>query len=111
YKNNILLHAIPSYSARRTLFDHFVPTRAEEERKEKRAAYKALIEGYNSYRMRRRRVLALKRSVEEKARAKRAASVSSFKSMLRENKEISKTSRWYKEKLKERERALRKQKE
>ncbi|GKA78834.1 pre-mRNA-processing protein 40C, partial [Tanacetum coccineum] len=42
------------------------------------------------------RVLALKRSVEEEARAKRATSVSSFKSMLRENKEISETSRWSK---------------
>ncbi|KVH95776.1 FF domain-containing protein [Cynara cardunculus var. scolymus] len=38
--------AIPSYSARRALFDHFVRTRAEEERKEKRAAQKAAIEGY-----------------------------------------------------------------
>ncbi|MFS7925607.1 putative FF domain-containing protein [Helianthus anomalus] len=38
--------AIPSYSARRAIFDHFVRTRAEEERKEKRAAQKAAIEGY-----------------------------------------------------------------
>lgn len=40
------MQAIPSYSARRALFDHFVRTRAEEERKEKRAAHKAAIEGY-----------------------------------------------------------------
>ncbi|XP_061342129.1 pre-mRNA-processing protein 40C [Gastrolobium bilobum] len=38
--------AIPSYSARRSLFEHFVKTRAEEERKEKRAAQKAAIEGF-----------------------------------------------------------------
>ncbi|GJT68914.1 pre-mRNA-processing protein 40C isoform X1 [Tanacetum coccineum] len=139
--------AIPSYSAHRALFDHFVRTRAEEERKEKRAAHKAAIEGYKQlldeakedidhntdYQTFKRklgydsrfealdrkeresllneRVLALKRSVEEEARAKRATSVSSFKSMLRENKEISETSRWSKEKLRERERALRKRKE
>nr|GEV89672.1 hypothetical protein [Tanacetum cinerariifolium] len=47
--------AIPSYSAHRALFDHFVRKRAEEERKEKRAAHKAAIEGYNSYWMRRMR--------------------------------------------------------
>ncbi|KAK3021872.1 hypothetical protein RJ639_047794 [Escallonia herrerae] len=38
--------AIPNYSARRTLFEHYVRTRAEEERKEKRAAQKAAIEGF-----------------------------------------------------------------
>ncbi|CAL0329320.1 unnamed protein product [Lupinus luteus] len=38
--------AIPSYSARRSLFEHYVKTRAEEERKEKRAAQKAVIEGF-----------------------------------------------------------------
>lgn len=36
--------AIPSHSARRSLFDHYVKTRAEEERKEKRAAQKAAVE-------------------------------------------------------------------
>lgn len=41
-----LLQAIPSQSARRALFEHFVKTRAEEERKEKRAAQKAAIEGF-----------------------------------------------------------------
>ncbi|KAM7469951.1 hypothetical protein LguiA_008134 [Lonicera macranthoides] len=38
--------AIPGYSARRALFEHYVRTRAEEERKEKRAAQKAAIEGF-----------------------------------------------------------------
>lgn len=38
--------AIPSYSARRSLFEHYVKTRAEEERKEKRAAQKAAIERF-----------------------------------------------------------------
>ncbi|XP_031383288.1 pre-mRNA-processing protein 40C isoform X3 [Punica granatum] len=38
--------AIPSYSARRSLFEHYVKTRAEEERKEKKAAQKAAIEGF-----------------------------------------------------------------
>ncbi|MED6158668.1 hypothetical protein PIB30_034913, partial [Stylosanthes scabra] len=38
--------AIPSYSARRSLFEHYVKTRAEEERKERRAAQKAAIEGF-----------------------------------------------------------------
>ncbi|XVE85507.1 hypothetical protein DITRI_Ditri17bG0096300 [Diplodiscus trichospermus] len=38
--------AIPSHSARRSLFEHYVKTRAEEERKEKRAAQKAAIEGF-----------------------------------------------------------------
>ncbi|XP_061991410.1 pre-mRNA-processing protein 40C isoform X1 [Rosa rugosa] len=37
--------AIPSYS-RRALFEHYVKTRAEEERKEKRAAQKAAIEAF-----------------------------------------------------------------
>lgn len=43
---SLLLQAIPSYSARRSLFEHYVKTRAEEERKEKRAAQKAAIEGF-----------------------------------------------------------------
>ncbi|TVU30315.1 hypothetical protein EJB05_21929 [Eragrostis curvula] len=38
--------AIPSHSTRRAIFDHYVRTRAEEERKEKRAAQKAAIEAY-----------------------------------------------------------------
>ncbi|GFZ15702.1 pre-mRNA-processing protein 40C [Actinidia rufa] len=42
----IVLMAIPGNSARRALFEHYVRTRAEEERKEKRAAQKAAIEGF-----------------------------------------------------------------
>ncbi|KAL3828363.1 hypothetical protein ACJIZ3_017165 [Penstemon smallii] len=38
--------AVPSHSARRALFDHYVRTRAEEERKEKRAAQKAALDGF-----------------------------------------------------------------
>ncbi|KAL2938940.1 Pre-mRNA-processing protein 40C, partial [Bienertia sinuspersici] len=38
--------AIPTYAERRSLFDHYVRTRAEEERKEKRAAQKAAVEGF-----------------------------------------------------------------
>ncbi|XVF02932.1 hypothetical protein REPUB_Repub04eG0217200 [Reevesia pubescens] len=38
--------AIPSHSTRRSLFEHYVKTRAEEERREKRAAQKAAIEGF-----------------------------------------------------------------
>ncbi|XP_074273616.1 pre-mRNA-processing protein 40C isoform X2 [Silene latifolia] len=38
--------AIPTYGERRSLFDHYVRTRAEEERKEKRAAQKAAVEGF-----------------------------------------------------------------
>lgn len=37
---------IPSHSARRAIFDHYVRTRAEEERKEKRAAQKAALDGF-----------------------------------------------------------------
>ncbi|KAL7180845.1 hypothetical protein ACSBR1_039832 [Camellia fascicularis] len=38
--------AIQNHSARRALFEHYVRTRAEEERKEKRAAQKAAMEGF-----------------------------------------------------------------
>nr|XP_027097460.1 pre-mRNA-processing protein 40C-like [Coffea arabica] len=38
--------AIPSHSARRALFEHYVRTRAEEQRKERRAAQKAAVEGF-----------------------------------------------------------------
>ncbi|PIN12081.1 Transcription factor CA150 [Handroanthus impetiginosus] len=38
--------AMSSHSARRALFEHYVRTRAEEERKEKRAAQKAALEGF-----------------------------------------------------------------
>lgn len=46
FKRSLLLQAIPSHSARRSLFEHYVKTRAEEERKEKRAAQKAAIEAF-----------------------------------------------------------------
>uniref|UniRef100_A0A1J3HXB7 Pre-mRNA-processing protein 40C n=1 Tax=Noccaea caerulescens TaxID=107243 RepID=A0A1J3HXB7_NOCCA len=38
--------AIPSHSVRRSLFEQYVKTRAEEERREKRAAHKAAVEGF-----------------------------------------------------------------
>ncbi|KAM0901124.1 hypothetical protein ACQ4PT_020189 [Festuca glaucescens] len=38
--------AIPSHSTRRAIFDHFVRTRADKERKEKRAAQKAAVEAF-----------------------------------------------------------------
>ncbi|MCO5606517.1 hypothetical protein L7F22_060705 [Adiantum nelumboides] len=38
--------AIPSHTERRSIFDHYVRTRAEEERKEKRAIQKAAVEGF-----------------------------------------------------------------
>lgn len=38
--------AIPSHSSRRALFEHYVKTRAEEERREKRAAQKAVVEAF-----------------------------------------------------------------
>ncbi|CAA7399258.1 unnamed protein product [Spirodela intermedia] len=40
------LRAVQSHSVRRALFEHYVRTRAEEERKEKRAAQKAVIDGF-----------------------------------------------------------------
>lgn len=42
----MLLQAVPSQSARRALFEHYVRTRAEEERKEKRAAQKAALDAF-----------------------------------------------------------------
>ncbi|KAL0743152.1 hypothetical protein Bca4012_084665 [Brassica carinata] len=38
--------AIQSHSVRRSLFEQYVKTRAEEERREKRAAHKAAVEGF-----------------------------------------------------------------
>ncbi|KAK1304643.1 Pre-mRNA-processing protein 40C [Acorus calamus] len=38
--------AVPGYDTRKALFEQFVKTRAEEERKEKRAAQKAAVEGF-----------------------------------------------------------------
>ncbi|KAK1326826.1 Pre-mRNA-processing protein 40C [Acorus calamus] len=159
--------AVPGYDTRKALFEQFVKTRAEEERKEKRAAQKAALEGfkqlleeaseeidhktdYETFKRKwgsdprfgaldrkerelllNERVLPLKKAVEERIQATRAAAVSSFKSMLRDNKNITINSRWsrvkdglrgdprYKsvkhedreEKLKEREREMRKRKE
>ncbi|KAF9624019.1 hypothetical protein IFM89_007717 [Coptis chinensis] len=122
--------AVPSHSARRSLFEHYVRTRAEEERKEKRAAQKAAVEGfrqlleeasedidykteYQSFKKKwgsdprfealdrkerevllNERVLPLKRAAEEKIKAIREAAASSFKSMLRDKREIDSHSRW-----------------
>ncbi|XP_030482648.2 pre-mRNA-processing protein 40C [Cannabis sativa] len=122
--------AIPSYSTRRSLFEHFVKTRVEEERKEKRAAQKAAIEGFKQlldeaseeidqktdYQIFRKkwgdderflaldrkdrehllneRVLPLRKAAEEKAQAIRAATASSFKSLLQEKGDITVNSRW-----------------
>jgi transcription elongation regulator 1 len=38
--------AIPSHSRRRSTFEQYVRTRADEERKEKRAAQRAAVEAY-----------------------------------------------------------------
>ncbi|XP_073112719.1 pre-mRNA-processing protein 40C isoform X2 [Elaeis guineensis] len=118
--------AVPSYSARKTIFEHFVRTRVEEERKEKRAAQKAAIDAfkqlleeaseeidhktdYQTFKRkwgsdprfgvldRKERELLLNEKVkaaEEKMQAIRMAAVTSFKSMLRDNKDITTTSRW-----------------
>ncbi|CAL5212602.1 unnamed protein product [Lathyrus oleraceus] len=124
--------AIPSYSARRSLFEHYVKTRAEVERKEKRAAQKAAIEGfkqllneasedinettdYHTFQKKwgndqrfealdrkerehllNERVLPLKKAAEEKAQARRDAASASFKSMLKEQGDITFNSRWSK---------------
>lgn len=42
----LLVQAVPGYSTRRALFEQFVRTRAEEVRKEERAAQKAAIDGF-----------------------------------------------------------------
>ncbi|PHT81167.1 Pre-mRNA-processing protein 40C [Capsicum annuum] len=124
--------AIPSYSARKTLFEHYVKTRADEERKEKRAAQKAAVEGfkqlleeakedinedtdYQSFKKKwghdprfetldrkerevllNERVLQLRKAAQEKAHAVRAAAISQFKSMLREQGDITLNTRWSK---------------
>ncbi|XP_055802640.1 pre-mRNA-processing protein 40C isoform X2 [Solanum dulcamara] len=124
--------AIPSYSARKALFEHYVKTRADEERKEKRAAQKAAVEGfkqlleeakedinedtnYQSFKKKwghdprfesldrkerevllNERVLQLRKAAQEKAHAVRAATISQFKSMLREQRDITLNTRWSK---------------
>ncbi|PKA62757.1 Pre-mRNA-processing protein 40C [Apostasia shenzhenica] len=124
--------AVPSYSTRRAIFEQYVRTRAEEERKEKKAAQRAAIDGfkkmleeaseYIDYRtdfqtfkrkwsgdprfealdrkerelLFNEKVVALKKAVEGKIQAERAASVTSFKSMLKERQDITTSSRWSK---------------
>ncbi|CAI9097006.1 OLC1v1033288C1 [Oldenlandia corymbosa var. corymbosa] len=124
--------AISSQSARKALFEHYVRNRAEEERKERRAAQKAAVEGfkklldeakeqidrqtdYHKFKdkwghdarflaldrkdreaLLNERILPLKRAAEERARAVRAAAISSFKSMLQEKGDITSTSHWSK---------------
>ncbi|CAL9112030.1 unnamed protein product [Musa acuminata var. zebrina] len=118
--------AVPSQSARRALFEHYVRTRAEEERKEKRAAQKAALDAfkqlleealedidhktdYHSFKRkwggdprfeaidRKERELLLNEKVkaaDEKMRALHMAAATSFKSMLRDNRDITTSSRW-----------------
>ncbi|KAG6557468.1 hypothetical protein Mapa_000741 [Marchantia paleacea] len=43
---DVRFKAIPSHTERRAMFEHYVRTRADEERKEKRAAQKAAVEGF-----------------------------------------------------------------
>ncbi|KAL5718563.1 hypothetical protein ACHQM5_011450 [Ranunculus cassubicifolius] len=122
--------AVSSHSVRRSLFEHYVRTRAEEERKEKRAAQKAAVEGfkqlleeasedidhktdYHSFKKKwagdsrfealdrkereillNERVLPLRKAAEEKVHAIREAASSSFKSMLRDMKDINPNTRW-----------------
>ncbi|KAL6526645.1 hypothetical protein OROGR_015735 [Orobanche gracilis] len=89
--------AIPNHSARRALFEHYVRNRAEEERKEKRAAQKAALEDFKQLlEEANERVLPLKRSAQEKAQAERAAAVSNFKSLLEDKGDITSSSRWSK---------------
>jgi transcription elongation regulator 1 len=42
----ILAQAVPTNEARRAIFERYARTRADEERKEKKAAQKAAIEGF-----------------------------------------------------------------
>lgn len=42
----LFVQAIPSHTERRSIFEHYVRTRADVERREKRAAQKAAIEGF-----------------------------------------------------------------
>ncbi|OEL32715.1 Pre-mRNA-processing protein 40C [Dichanthelium oligosanthes] len=104
--------AIPSHSTRRAIFDHYVRTRADEERKEKRAAQKATLEAYKElleeasedinektdYQEFKRKWGADPRvkAIQEKVKSMRKAIITDFKSMLRESKDITSTSRWTK---------------
>ncbi|XP_072962376.1 pre-mRNA-processing protein 40C isoform X2 [Typha angustifolia] len=120
--------AVPSYSARRAIFEHYVRTRAEQERKEKRAAQKAAVDAfkqvleeaaedidhksdYQAFKRkwgsdprfegldRKERELLFNEKVKaakEKVQSMRMATIASFKSMLRDSKEITLSSRWSK---------------
>lgn len=44
--DQVALQGVPSHSTRRALFERYVRTRAEEERKEKRAAQKAALDAF-----------------------------------------------------------------
>ncbi|CAL4917233.1 unnamed protein product [Urochloa decumbens] len=120
--------AIPSHSTRRAIFDHYVRTRAEEERKEKKAAQKAAVEAYKELleeasedinkkteyqefkrkwgtdprfegldRKEREALFNEKvKAIQEKIKSMRKAVAADFKSMLRESKDITSTSRWTK---------------
>ncbi|KAL7124218.1 hypothetical protein ABFS83_14G033700 [Erythranthe nasuta] len=124
--------AISNHSARRALFEHYVRTRAEEERKEKRAAQKAASEGfkqlleeakedidhntdYETFKRKwgedhrfqalerkerefllNERVSPLRKIAQERAQAERAAATSDFKSMLKDNGDVTSSSRWSK---------------
>ncbi|OAY63514.1 Pre-mRNA-processing protein 40C [Ananas comosus] len=82
--------AIPSYSARRAIFEHYVRTRAEEERKEKRAAQKAAMEAFKQL------LEEASEAADENFKAIRMATITSFKSMLQESGDITLNSRWSK---------------
>ncbi|KAI3469941.1 hypothetical protein Pfo_026604 [Paulownia fortunei] len=104
--------AVPSHSARRALFEHYVRTRAEEERKEKRAAQKAALEDkffniqdiyhntdYHTFKMKwgdDPRFRAWIGKKEKRAQAERAAAISNFKLMLQDKGDITSSSRWSK---------------
>ncbi|KAJ0095635.1 hypothetical protein Patl1_15737 [Pistacia atlantica] len=110
--------AIPSQSARRALFEHYVKTRAEEERKEKRAAQKAAIEGFKQLL---EEALEVKESLRNDPRYRSVKHedrevifneyVSELKAAEEEVEREAKAKREEQEKLKERERELRKRKE
>ncbi|XP_073000923.1 pre-mRNA-processing protein 40C [Typha latifolia] len=120
--------AVPSYSSRRAIFEHYVRTRAEQERKEKRAAQKAAVDAfkqvleeaaedidhksdYQAFKRkwgsdprfegldRKERELLFNEKVKaakEKVQSMRMATIASFKSLLRDSKGITLSSRWSK---------------
>ncbi|KAF9619727.1 hypothetical protein IFM89_009069 [Coptis chinensis] len=111
--------AVPSHSARRSLFEHYVRTRAKEQRKGFRQLLEEASEDidhkteYLSFKKKwgsdprfgaldrkerevllNERVLPLKKAAEEKIKAVREAAASSFKSMLLDKREIDSHSPW-----------------